>query len=52
MIEVKKLKNWNPPDGWIVFRTIDAHTEGEPLRIILSGYPCLLYTSDAADDLH
>ena len=39
MIEVKKLKNWNPPDGWIEFRTIDAHTEGEPLRIILSGYP-------------
>ena len=39
MIEVKKLKNWNPPDGWIEFQTIDAHTEGEPLRIILSGYP-------------
>ena len=41
MIEVKKLKNWNPPDGWIEFQTIDAHTEGEPLRIILSGYPGL-----------
>jgi len=39
MIEVNKLKNWNPPDGWIEFQTIDAHTEGEPLRIILSGYP-------------
>ena len=39
MIEVKKLKNWNPPDGWIEFQTIDTHTEGEPLRIILSGYP-------------
>ena len=39
MIEVNKLKSWNPPDGWIEFQTIDAHTEGEPLRIILSGYP-------------
>ena len=39
MIEVKKLKNWNPPEGWIEFQTIDTHTEGEPLRIILSGYP-------------
>ncbi len=41
MIEVNKLKNWNPPNGWIEFQTIDAHTEGEPLRIILSGYPKL-----------
>ena len=39
MIEVNKLKSWNPPDGWMEFQTIDAHTEGEPLRIILSGYP-------------
>jgi len=39
MKEVNKLKNWNPPDGWIEFQTIDSHTEGEPLRIILSGYP-------------
>ena len=39
MIEVKKLKDWSPPDKWIEFQTIDAHTEGEPLRIILSGYP-------------
>ena len=41
MIEVNKLKNWNPPDGWIEIQTIDSHTEGEPLRIILSGYPAL-----------
>ena len=39
MIAVNKLKNWNPPNGWIEFQTIDSHTEGEPLRIILSGYP-------------
>ena len=41
MIPVNKLKNWNPPNGWIEFQTIDSHTEGEPLRIILSGYPKL-----------
>ena len=41
MIAVNKLKNWNPPNGWIEFQTIDSHTEGEPLRIILSGYPKL-----------
>ena len=39
MIKVNKLKSWNPPDGWMEFQTVDAHTEGEPLRIILSGYP-------------
>ena len=39
MIEVNKLKNSNPPVGWTEFQTIDAHTEGEPLRIIFSGYP-------------
>jgi len=39
MIEINKFNNWNPPDGWIEFQTIDSHTEGEPLRIILSGYP-------------
>ena len=41
MIPINKLKNWNPPDGWIEIQTIDSHTEGEPLRIILSGYPAL-----------
>ncbi len=32
-------EKWNPPDHWQKITTIDAHTEGEPLRIILSGYP-------------
>ena len=41
MIAINKLKDWNPPDGWIEIQTIDSHTEGEPLRIILSGYPAL-----------
>jgi proline racemase len=30
---------WNPPPGWTVVETIDAHAAGEPLRIITSGLP-------------
>jgi len=33
------LDNWNPPKDWLKIKTIDAHTAGEPLRIILSGMP-------------
>lgn len=32
---------WTPPDDWPTITTIDAHTEGEPLRVIVSGYPAL-----------
>ncbi|MBT3478217.1 MAG: proline racemase [Candidatus Marinimicrobia bacterium] len=39
MIKILKLKNWSPPKNWQEIQTIDAHTGGEPLRIILSGYP-------------
>ena len=41
MIEIKKLKNWKAPKDWIEIQTIDAHTGGEPLRIIISGFPKL-----------
>lgn len=34
-------RNWNPPDNWIKITTIDAHTGGEPLRVILDGFPFL-----------
>jgi trans-L-3-hydroxyproline dehydratase len=34
-----KIAEWIPPDEWIEIETIDAHTAGEPLRIILSGLP-------------
>jgi proline racemase len=30
---------WNSPPGWIKIHTVDMHTEGEPLRIIVKGYP-------------
>lgn len=29
--------NWSPPDDWIRISTIDAHTAGEPLRVITGG---------------
>ncbi|MBI1277686.1 MAG: proline racemase [Anaerolineaceae bacterium] len=33
--------NWTPPDHWLKITSIDAHTGGEPLRIITGGFPDL-----------
>lgn len=30
---------WAPPDDWRSLRVIDAHTGGEPFRIVVSGLP-------------
>jgi len=30
---------WTPPEGWAHVRVVDAHTAGEPLRVILDGFP-------------
>lgn len=38
-LHFKKIAEWIHPDDWIEIETIDAHTAGEPLRIILSGFP-------------
>ena len=35
---MSSLKQWNPPERWIRITTIDAHTAGEPFRVITSGY--------------
>jgi len=37
----KKLKslNWRPPNHWDKISVFDMHTGGEPLRILLDGYP-------------
>jgi trans-L-3-hydroxyproline dehydratase len=32
---------WQPPEAWTRVRTIDAHTAGEPLRIIVEGLPSI-----------
>jgi len=39
---IEQLRLWQPPENWLQIETLDAHTEGEPLRIILSGYPGLV----------
>lgn len=31
--------DWQPPEDWIRITAIDAHTAGEPLRIITGGWP-------------
>ncbi len=31
--------DWEPPSDWLRLTTIDAHTAGEPLRVVLSGWP-------------
>ncbi|MFK8004715.1 MAG: proline racemase family protein [Saprospiraceae bacterium] len=32
---------FEPPDHWLKIKTIDMHTGGEPLRVILDGFPRL-----------
>ena len=34
-----KLCNWRPPEHWSRITTIDMHTGGEPLRVIIDGLP-------------
>ena len=36
--KLKGLK-WSPPPGWNAVTTFDMHTGGEPLRILVDGYP-------------
>jgi len=35
----EKKTNWNIPKNWLKIKTIDSHTAGEPLRMILEGLP-------------
>ncbi|CAG0910555.1 unnamed protein product, partial [Cyprideis torosa] len=41
-MNLNKLTNWTAPGDWRKITTIDAHTEGEPLRIFTSGLPELI----------
>ena len=54
------VNSFAPPDHWIKIKTIDMHTGGEPLRVILDGFPELegesvldyrRYIRDHLDDL-
>jgi len=38
---MNKALNWVPPSNWPRITTIEAHTAGEPLRVVTSGYPYL-----------
>ena len=33
------VDKWKPPSNWLRIKTIDAHAGGEPLRVIVDGYP-------------
>ena len=37
MLHLKQ--DWQPPAGWQRITTIDAHTAGEPFRVVTSGFP-------------
>lgn len=38
-INWQTLAHWQPPANWLRITSIDAHTAGEPLRVITSGWP-------------
>ena len=37
--KISSSKHFTPPDNWLRINTIDMHTAGEPLRVIVSGLP-------------
>jgi len=38
---ILRKKNLKVPEGWLQIKTIDMHTGGEPLRVIMEGFPKL-----------
>jgi proline racemase len=38
---LERMRGWTPPEEWRKITTIDAHTAGEPFRVITGGYPDL-----------
>lgn len=41
LTQLPESHQWTAPAEWQTITTIDAHTEGEPLRVITSGFPKL-----------
>jgi len=39
MLNFRSAMNYNPPSEWIKITAIDAHTGGEPFRVIVDGFP-------------
>ena len=57
---IQSYSRFNPPSDWLQIQTIDMHTGGEPLRVILNGFPpiqgdsvlaCRRYVKEHHDDL-
>lgn len=38
---VDRAREWNLPVGWTKLLAIDAHTAGDPLRVVVEGFPHL-----------
>jgi len=36
------IPRWQPPSDWHRITTVDAHTEGEPFRVVCGGFPDLV----------
>lgn len=36
---MNQLSDWRPPEHWMRITTIDMHTGGEPLRVVIDGLP-------------
>ena len=36
---MNQLSDWRPPEQWTRITTIDMHTGGEPLRVVIDGLP-------------
>jgi trans-L-3-hydroxyproline dehydratase len=39
---MKQLLNWRPPPHWTKITTLDMHTGGEPLRVVIDGLPPII----------
>jgi proline racemase len=40
-MDLEAARAWTPPADWLKITTIDAHTEGEPFRVVVDGFPAL-----------
>ena len=38
---IQQNKTWSAPDNWLSIKTIEMHTGGEPLRVIIDGFPAI-----------
>ena len=41
MLKFESALDFKPPSDWLKITTIDAHTGGEPFRVIVDGFPKL-----------